>query len=232
MDQQSEYFPENELYQEIGRFIVEFENMLLTVKKAITELIENNETIDYLPIQILLQDSTSVPLSKYFQNICFHYVQTFQFKGQISIDLISFQQIIKKTSDQIIKAGELRNDIVHSSWIMSSRYGGSVDGKNHNLTANRMKLTSSGIEMRNLFLTPDRFNKSIEYLNEITEIIPMISNVICSKLNHEVFDMHICQLKTIYSIDFRRERENLFQVDLDYQSDQIKLIENYKKNFS
>lgn len=152
-------------YNQIGKFVVEFESMLLGVKEFVIDNIEDRLLKDIIPIDILMHDSTSYPLSEYLEKgvaIFLLDMKIMAIHGKTSKDVLDFynlstKKLIIEISKQLKKSGELRNDLIHATHQYSSAYS--------QLTkAYRMKITKSGVEYRILNLSPEILDEPIEYL--------------------------------------------------------------------
>ena len=143
MDQSEE---ETVLCAEIGRFIIEFEGVLQFTKDTIENYFRTNQTGDTIPVEILMHDSTSFPVANYYKAISLYHLHT-KHSDKNEENVIKIKNFVNAIASHLIKAGELRNDVVHSAWCLSSAYG-----TNAQLEANRRKITEKGVVMRKFFV--------------------------------------------------------------------------------
>ena len=200
------------LLAELGRFVVEFEDMLHNTKLGILFFFENNELIDKTTIEILLHDSTSRPLADHYKSIAMHHLIN---KKKNNKNFNQLKTIVNKISKHINEAGELRNEIVHSSWSLSACYS------HIQLEASRIKPTNGGIEMRILKMRPGLFTDVLRMLRELSDFVRNVSLFIIS----DNVDFEIENMDQFNLIDFKKERESLFINDTGFFSS---TYENYK----
>lgn len=207
------------LCAEIGRFVIEFEGLLQNTKDTIQNLFKEENLDDTIPVEILMYDSTSAPIAKYFEAISLHYLNT-KHSNKKPADIKKLKKIINIISTQLLKAGELRNDVVHASWYLSSIYG-----TNAKLEANRIKVTANGLVMRKLFIQPNILSNTIRMINSLSYFIQSVGDVIADKqLRLDFFDFNITDIN---NINFEKEKKKLFSDDLQHYEN----IMRYKKEF-
>ncbi len=103
---------EEKFYKVLGAFVVEFEHLCLSIRNTIVLLFEKNGLQKNILVDILLHDTTADPLKRYLQALIFECYKDDLTKNPN--EKISIEKFFKK----IQEAGQLRNDIVHSAWII------------------------------------------------------------------------------------------------------------------
>jgi hypothetical protein len=129
---------ENRFYTAIGAFTFEFEQLCLSIKNSIILLFEKNGLTKEIFVDILLYDSAAGSLRKYLAALIFEcYKKDFETASSEKI----FNSLYFKKIQEVI---ELRNNIVHSAWILAFD---STDNLNNDITFPiRNKLTNKGIK--------------------------------------------------------------------------------------
>lgn len=201
-------------YNQIGKFVVEFEAMLLSVKEFVIENIEERLLKDIIPIDILMYDATAYPLSEYFKGVAIFLldmkIMSLHRKApKIVLDSYksSTKELINEISKQIKKSGELRNDLIHATHQISSAYS--------QLTlAYRIKITSSGVEYRKLNLIPGILDNPTEYFRILKRMIFNISFLLQWVPEYPIEEyMNPEDNNSFKSFDFDEYRKTLFVVD-------------------
>ena len=197
---------QNKLFAEIGRFIVEFESILHTTKEYIKDYFDtDDEIVDKVALDIIMNETSASQIAKQFRSISLHFLDL-EHSNKDQEQVKSLKKIISNCCKYIIEAGELRNDIVHSSWFYSDFYG-----NNMRLEANRSKLTSNGIEMRKLTIESQGvLNNSVKMLKSLDDLISYIFHVVSSPALAVDFFKNILLAEGGISIDFEGERKKLF----------------------
>jgi hypothetical protein len=220
----SQYTDET-LYAEIGRFVVEFEGLTQQIRETIKGYFQEDELFDIVPIEVLMFDSTSGALGKYFQAISLHYLdKKHSDKDKKNIELV--KKIINACSTKIIQAGELRNDIVHATWFLSSIYG-----SNAALEAKRIKVTKDGVLMRKLNIEPGILDNSIWLINRLAVFVEITGELISAGALPVDFYLKEEDIKDLYSTDFEKERTKLFIDDPEHYKNVMKENEEMKNFF-
>lgn len=194
------------LYAEIGKFVVEFEGFLQYIKDLIQTFYNHDQDDNSLPIDILLFDSTTSPLSKYFQAISLHILNNKEVLQNRS-DIKDLKKHANKITSDIQEAGELRNDILHASYFLASIYG-----SNPSLTADRIKITNNGIEKRRLSVTPGVLDNSIKMINQLIYFINDISDILLYDRNDFHHETRPEVLDAFKKVNFKSERTKIFEV--------------------
>jgi len=217
---------EEQLYAEIGRFVVEFEGLLKFIKDAIQDYFKDEGLYDTIPIEMLMHDSTSAPLAKYFQAISLHYLdKKHSDKKRGDIELV--KKFVNSIHSKLIQAGELRNDIVHASWYLSSYYG-----INPELEANRIKITKDGAVMRKLHIQPGILDNVIWMTNHLGYFIQAVQNVISDGALPVSFHLIEEDIISFNKINFESERKNLFTDDISHYKRILKDSEEMRALFN
>lgn len=95
----------NEIYQEYGRFLVEFEHVVLAMRSAITLLFSYAGLRDQQLSNIVLADQTAYPLKSILQ----------AFVGEIAKPIDNDAKVVGEVFKYIGKLIEKRNDAVHAT---------------------------------------------------------------------------------------------------------------------
>ena len=199
---------EETLCAEIGRFVIEFEGLLQRTRDTIRNYFTEEKLDDTIPVEILMHDSTSAPLAKYFEAISLHYLGM-RHSDKDSEHVKKIKKYVNSIGTNLIKAGELRNDVVHASWYLSSAYG-----MNAELEANRIKMTADGIVMRKLFIQPKKLDNSISMINKLSYFIQSVGYIIADKtFPIDTFIIPEESITAFNNIDFEKERRQLFVDD-------------------
>ena len=202
-----EIHSEKELCSEIGRFVVEFEALLLITKETIETFFPKLE--DTVPIEILMYDSTSASISKYYQAIALHNLYKKHDKNNSEVK--KAKKFISEISAKLIQAGELRNDIVHATWFLSSMYGDSQ------LNAKRIKITADGREVRKLEIIPGILDEAISMINELAYLVSLGGEILMATNTNFTFKVLKRDLDDLAKINFDKQRKKLFTVTDDFR---------------
>jgi hypothetical protein len=211
------------LYAELGRFVVEFEGLLQRTKDLIKEYFHSDQLFDVIPVEVLMYDSTSAPIAKYYQAISLHHLEKTK-PDRTEQQTKVLKGYINSIATKIGHVGELRNDIVHASWGLSSIYG-----RNNELDAERIKVTADGLLVRKLSVEPGIMNDSIEMINHLAHFMSSVTYAITNKdfpFDETVLDTEIEAFK---NINFPNERNKLFVDDPDHYKWQLERCEEMKK---
>ena len=196
--------PHTELYAEIGKFIVDFEALLQLTRDTIASYYAVGGISEFGVLDILMHDSTSHSLSKYFSAISLHVLKE-KHSDKNEKDVSRVATCIKAISRHIQEAGELRNDIVHSSYELSSIYGSDPQ-----LEARRSKITSQGITYQRLNIKPQIFSNAISQIWCLLRFIQIIGDVIVT----EDFNVNLYvsgpEVEAAGKLNFVEERKRLF----------------------
>jgi len=214
------------LFAEIGEFVVEFEGLIQNIKDTIQAYFQNEEFYDTIPVEILTYDSTSSSLAKYFQAISLHYL-TKKHSDKNNDDVELIKKFINQSSAKIIKAGEMRNDIIHASWFLSSIYG--TDAQ---LEANRNKITKDGVVMRKLLIKPGILDNSIRMLHDLAFFVQTLGEIISAGALPIQFHLTQEDVDLFNKVDFENEREKLFVEDIDHYKRVLKDHEEMRLFFN
>lgn len=217
------------LCAEIGLFVIEFEGLLQTTKDTIQNYFREEKLIDTIPVEILMFDSSSASIAKYFGAISLHCLNMKHADKNVE-NVKKLKKYVNLISNHLLKAGELRNDVVHATWYLSSIYG--TDAQ---LEANRIKVTANGVVMRKLSVQPNILDKSISMIYSLSYFIQAIGDIIADKSfpveNHIIPEDSITSFN---NIDFEGERNKLFLDDLQHFENVMKerreLDELFKKD--
>lgn len=207
---------EEVLCAEIGRFVIEFEGLLQITKDTIQKYFRKEKLEDTVPVEILMFDSTSSPISHYFKAISIHYLNV-KHSDKKEDDVKKIKKYVNFISSHLLEAGELRNDVVHSTWYLSSVYG-----TNAQLEANKVKVTGDGIVMRKFFVKPGILDDSLTMIRTLSYFIEEVGAVISHKslaMDHYLSDESVSKFN---KIDFKKERKNLFADDLQHYENELK----------
>lgn len=198
------------LCAEIGRFVIEFEGLLQQTKDTIQNYFKEEKLKDTIPVEILMYDSTSGSIAKYFTAISLHHLNLKDVNKDAE-NVKTLKKYVNSISNHLTKAGELRNDVVHSTWYLSSIYG-----TNAQLKANRIKVTANGVQMRKLSIQPNILQKSISMINSLSYFVQAVGDIIADKsypIDYMIPDYSIAAFN---EIDFEGERNKLFLEDLQH----------------
>jgi hypothetical protein len=209
-----------ELYAEVGKVVTEFESLLQQVRQRIAQYFYDKDSdtlVDTMAIQMLMYDATAKPLSEYFNVVSQYFLKknhsNLKAKGKIEKEYKSLIDDINKVTSYIKGVGEIRNDIVHSSWYFSSFYGSHII-----LKAEREKVTKKGMELRELKITKEIFEDTIDIIYDVIKYMNLVGNVIASKDFHKPYTFLQSEKKgnNNFKIDFDTEKKRLFIPDEDH----------------
>lgn len=208
----SDYEKEIRLNAEVGRFVIEFEGMLHSVKQSIAYILEEKGLKDTRYADALIFDSTSSNLASYFRGIVYQYLMEKK-KFFDKENYQCYQKAINKIGNLIQAAGSLRNDILHSSWQISSHYGA-----NPKLSAVRPKITSTGLEIRKIDFSIGKLDSVSDCLYRLTRAIEAVTYNL--QLTEDFEGRYGISgdedIKMLNSIDFDKEGKEIFEVDSTY----------------
>jgi hypothetical protein len=216
---------EETLCAELGRFVIEFEGLIQSTKDTIKEYFQNEELYDSIPIEMLMFDSTSASLAKYFQAISLHYLSV-KHSDKQKTDIDKVKKYVNSISSKLIQAGEFRNDVVHATWYLSSMYGA-----NAQLEAKRIKVTGEGAVMRKLLVEPGILDNTIAMFNHLSYFIRCIGEIISAGALPITFHLTEEDIASFNNINFDLERKHLFVDDANHYKNVMKENEEMKQYF-
>jgi hypothetical protein len=170
---------QNLAYQELGRFLANFEHTAHTFRDNIALILKDNGLENETYSDILLNKLTAEPIVGIFQAMIPYY---FENEMQKLFDLV-----IKEFRNLV----ELRNIIIHCYWI----FGVGVDNEEISMIGLKQKNSKSGIAHYNLNMEIMEMKK----LNEVSENFSELCHTIANKLKRyeQNFEQIISDLNNI-----------------------------------
>lgn len=151
-----------EMMATFGEFVYNFEFLCLSLKKAITEILRRNGLKNETLVEILVHDSTGAPLIKYFQA---SLQEAFKLQGKTDVE------ILKTLKTKLNDANELRNDLVHSGWVIG--YG--IEKGDKDLAIGiRSKVYAQGLSAVGHIYETEDFREASEHLETLEGIVRKI----------------------------------------------------------
>jgi hypothetical protein len=158
----------NEIYQEIGRFAVQFEMFSHGLQTGIQNVLHKAGLANHNLTNIILADQTARPLKMMLQAMLAEI-------GNYDDTDRSIVNIIFAEVDSII---EKRNEIIHSTWFIGWAAEGQTDfGSTESLKYTKGKL---GVGIKSFTYTASAFTELIEECELITKKVNRLWSVVWS----------------------------------------------------
>lgn len=151
----------NEFNAAYGEFAFNFEHVCSVMVKIIKEIfIKKGLDRDTNLVDILTYDSTAYPLMNYLKG---------SLKEFYSVELMENEkakEYLNLIINRIQKAAEIRNNLIHSKWIMSYS-----SDRNDVALGTKSKISKNGFESKVKLFKAEQFKKLADELAELKEIL-------------------------------------------------------------
>lgn len=170
----------DDLYREIGRFVVQFEHMCFELRAGITFTLQKFGLKNQQLAHILTSELTAEPLRTLLQSLLSE-IEEFD-----DSDRKIFKAIFKKAQD-LIKS---RNDIIHGTWFIGWASEDQTDFRIAN--GHKLQRKASGLAVKELNYSPKDFMALSEECAETEKLVSrlwvsIINDLKISK-NFEIID--------------------------------------------
>jgi hypothetical protein len=163
---------ENEIYEYIGRFCVEFEQMCRSMEACIRTIIHDQGLNNDAVSEILLSNYTAEPLRKLLQNLI----------GQTVAKGKKEHQICSRIFTYIQNLTENRNYLIHSKWYL---YGLRQEEEVKEVYAFGVKLHANkkGVATKKMDLDKSKLDEYIKQCKEASIMISLLMRCVMNVRN-------------------------------------------------
>lgn len=191
----SEYIERKEkFYTVLGAFVFEFEQLCLTIKNTIALLFIKNGLQKDVLVDVLIHDSTADPLKRYLHALIFEcYKDYFETNPNERKKLDLF---FKKIQEAI----QLRNDIVHSAWII----GFDTKKNNDNDIAIPIRYKASKNGLKDIY--GEYFSKDLGDYWEQLKLLTISSRNINENIKNDRMPFNNIEIQKISDLQFELKK--------------------------
>lgn len=154
----------NEIYQEIGRFAVNFEHVSFAMQFGIRTLLQKSGLKNQQLANIMLADQTAYPLKTMLQ------VMVVEACNLDKPDLLIANKIFKRVSDLI----ETRNNVIHSTWFVG--WSGVEDTDFSEVDGHKLSKNKGGASVKGFAYKATDFRR----LSDECELVTKMLNRLCA----------------------------------------------------
>ena len=157
---------ENEIYQHIGKFCVDFEQFCRSMEACIQTIFEINGLKNDKLEKIILAGYTADPLRRLLQNLI----------GEV-LGNEKNKKLLSKAFKELQSLTEERNDVIHSKWFV---YGVSTEQEINYFLAEGEKLhaNQAGEATKSIDLEKERIEKLIQECKKASIIVSLLSRCV------------------------------------------------------
>jgi hypothetical protein len=171
---------ENLAYQELGKFLRNFEHTVYTFRENISHILKQDGLKQDVLSDIILERLTAEPIAKMFLAMLPYCYEKDE------------QEIFKSAIDKLQDLTELRNIIIHCYWIITPDL---FDSEKVSMIGIKQRASKDGISNYNLDMEVVEMKKVNDIVEEFLEICCGIINKL--KRNEKHFDQIKLNLKGI-----------------------------------